>query len=114
MALLGPDGLERVARACHANTLALMDRLTAIKGVTRAFNRPVFHEFVLRFESPVKETLRALEVQGILGGYDLTGFYPQLGQTLLVCATETRTQEDIERYASHLDTLMKRHPAARA
>ena len=114
MALLGPDGLERVARACHANTLALMDRLTAIKGVTRAFNRPVFHEFVLRFESPVKETLRALEDQGILGGYDLTGFYPQLGQTLLVCATETRTQEDIERYASHLDTLMNRHPAARA
>lgn len=114
MALLGPEGLERVARACHANTLALMDRLTAIKGVTRVFNRPVFHESVLRLDTPVKETLRLLEDQGILGGYDLTGLYPQLGQTLLVCATETRTQEEIDGYASHLDSFMNRHPTASA
>ncbi|OGI49560.1 MAG: glycine dehydrogenase (aminomethyl-transferring) [Candidatus Muproteobacteria bacterium RIFCSPHIGHO2_12_FULL_60_33] len=108
MALLGPDGLERVAQACHANTLALVDRLTAIKGVTRVFNRPVFHEAVLRLEVPVSETLRALEAQGILGGYDLAEHYPHLGQALLVCATETRTQEDIEQYAFHLERIVSK------
>jgi len=29
--------------------------------VTRIFDRPVFHEAVLRLEVPVPETLRALE-----------------------------------------------------
>jgi glycine dehydrogenase subunit 1 len=108
MALLGPEGLERVARSCHANTLALIEKLTAIDGVTRVFDRPVFHEAVLRLESPVPETLRALEAQGILGGYDLTEHYPHLGQSLLVCATETRTQEDIEQYAFHLERIVSR------
>lgn len=108
MALLGPEGLERVARACHANTMALIDKLTTIKGVTRVFDRPVFHEAVLRLDVPVPETLRALEPQGILGGYDLTEHYPHLGQSLLVCATETRTQEDIEQYAFHLERIVSK------
>ncbi|MBI3545873.1 MAG: aminomethyl-transferring glycine dehydrogenase subunit GcvPA [Gammaproteobacteria bacterium] len=106
MALLGPQGLERVARACHANTLALVEKLTAIKGVTRVFNRPVFHETVLRLDLPVSDALRALEAQGILGGYDLTEHYPGLGSSLLTCATETRTQEDIEQYAFHLERIV--------
>jgi len=108
MALLGPDGLERVAAACHANTTALIDRLTAIEGVTRVFNRPVFHEAVLRLDIPVADALRALEAQGILGGYDLTEHYPEFGQSILVCATETRTPEDIEQYAFHLERVVSK------
>ncbi|MDH3563438.1 MAG: glycine dehydrogenase, partial [Gammaproteobacteria bacterium] len=108
MALLGPEGLERVARASHANTLALVERLTAIKGVTRVFNRPVFHEAVLRLDAPVADALRALEAQGILGGYDLSEHYPHLGQALLICATETRTREDIEQYAFHLERIVSK------
>ena len=113
MALLGPDGLERVAAACHAHTLALVDKLTAIKGIERVFNRPIFHETVLRLDIPVSDALRALEAQGILGGYDLSEHYPQLGQCMLVCATETRTPEDIEQYAFHLERVVSKrrlHP----
>ncbi len=108
MALLGPEGLERVAAACHANTNALIGRLTAIKGVARVFNRPVFHEAVLRLNVPVAEALRALEAQGIVGGYDLTAHYPRLGPALLVCATETRTPPDIEQYAFHLERIVSK------
>ncbi len=108
MALLGPEGLARVARACHANTMALIERLTAITGVTRVFSQPVFHEAVLKFDIPVADALRALEAQGILGGYDLTEHFPHLGQSLLVCATETRTQEDIEQYAFHLERVVSK------
>ena len=108
MALLGPEGLERVARACHANTMALVEKLTSIKGVTRVFNQPVFHEAVLQLDIPVSDALRALEAQGILGGYDLTEHFPHLGQSLLVCATETRTQEDIEQYAFHLERVVSK------
>ena len=108
MALLGPEGLERVARASHASTLALVEKLAAIKGVTRVFNRPVFHETALRLDAPVSDTLRALEDQGILGGYDLSEHYPHLGQSLLVCATETRTPEDIDQYAFHLERIVSK------
>lgn len=108
MSLLGPQGLERVAKACHANTLALVEKLSAIKGVIRVFNRPVFHESVLRLDMPVLDALRALEAQGILGGYELTEHYPALGSALLVCATETRTPEDIEQYALHLEQIVSK------
>jgi glycine dehydrogenase subunit 1 len=108
MALLGPEGLERVAGACHANTLALLDKLTAINGVTRVFDRPVFHEAVLRFDIPVADALRSLEAQGIIGGFDLTEHYPQLGSAVLVCATETRTPQDIEQYAFHLERVVSK------
>ena len=108
MSLLGSDGLERVAAQCHANTRALIDKLTAIKGVTRVFDRPVFHEAVLRLDAPVGDTLRALEAQGILGGYDLTPYFPELGQALLVCATETRTEKDLDQYAFHLERILSK------
>jgi glycine dehydrogenase subunit 1 len=108
MALLGPDGLERVAAACHANTLALVERLTAIKGVRQVFSRPVFHEAVLALDAPAGDVLRALEAQGIIGGYNLTEHYPELGQAILVCATEPRTAADIEKYAFHLERIVSK------
>src|SRR5690606_37664440 len=37
MSLLGPEGLEQVASASVANTRKLVDALTSIAGVTRAF-----------------------------------------------------------------------------
>jgi glycine dehydrogenase subunit 1 len=102
MSLLGPDGLERVAAACHANTRTLVERLSAIDGVEQVFNRPVFHEAVLRLARPVADVLRALAADGILGGFDLAEHYPELGDALLVCATETRTPADLDRYRERL------------
>jgi len=108
MTLLGPAGLAEVARACHANTLELRKRLLAVPGVHRAFDSPVFHEFVLKLDKPVDAVLRALRREGILAGLDLTGpHYPELGQALLVCATETKTHKDLERYAGALASAVK-------
>ncbi|MBZ0104705.1 MAG: aminomethyl-transferring glycine dehydrogenase subunit GcvPA [Sulfuricella denitrificans] len=108
MTLLGPDGLERVAAACHANTVALADKLCAISGVKRVFAQTIFHEIVLKLPVPVTDVLRALEVQGIVGGFDLTPYYPELGQTLLVCVTETRTPADLEKYTEQVERIVSR------
>ena len=99
LALLGPRGLEQVAAACHANTRALVERLTPVPGVRRVFDRPVFHEAVLKLPRPTSEVLDGLLARGILGGFDLSGDYPELGHALLVCATETRDEADLQRYA---------------
>jgi glycine dehydrogenase subunit 1 len=106
MALVGPDGLARVAQACHANTLALAQKLTAIPGVTRVFNGAVFHEFVLKLDAPVDKILKALRAQHILGGIALTTDYPELGNALLVCATETKRSNDFDLYATHLKSAL--------
>ncbi|MCW5603600.1 MAG: aminomethyl-transferring glycine dehydrogenase subunit GcvPA [Burkholderiales bacterium] len=115
MALLGPSGLARVARACHANALELLSALTIIEGVERAFSGPVFHEFVLRLKTPASPVLRALKARGILGGLGLARDYRALGQSLLVCATETKTADDIRRYAEHMARIIgkRMRPASR-
>jgi glycine dehydrogenase subunit 1 len=106
LALLGPAGLADVARACHAGTLALVSRLTRIPGVTRVFSGAVFHEAVVRLPVPVAPVLEALRGHRILGGFDLGQDYPELGHALLVCATETRTDDDIARYGAHLEHIL--------
>ena len=112
MSLLGPEGLKRVALASHANTQQLIAKLTQIPGVSLAFEHPVFHEAVLLLNTAVAGVLHALEVQGITGGFDLTSTYPELGNALLVCATETKTEADLQKFAEHLARIMGRQQEA--
>ncbi|HVF18598.1 MAG TPA: hypothetical protein VNA21_16865, partial [Steroidobacteraceae bacterium] len=81
--------------------------LTKVKGVRLAFSGPRFHEAVLQLDRQVDEVLEKLAQAGVIGGFDLTRFYPELGNALLVCATEVRTDEDIKRYATALAEVMK-------
>ena len=112
MSLLGPQGLKNVALASHANTRSLVDKLTAIAGVERAFPSPCFHEAVIRVNSPVADVLRALRAQGILGGYALGCDYPELADCILVCATETKTDDDLGAYAQQLERILSRRREA--
>lgn len=107
MALLGVEGLSEVAATCHANTRRLVERLTAIEGVERVFDAPFFHEAVLRLNQPADRVLDRLAERGILGGVSLAADYPELGDALLVAATETRTEADIERYAAELERALE-------
>ena len=111
MSLLGPAGLANVAESCMARTQQLQSALCRVRGVRAAFAGARFHESVLLLDRPVAAVLRSLEAQGILGGVDLSADYPELGPALLVCATETKTDDDIERFANALGVALQ---AARA
>jgi glycine dehydrogenase subunit 1 len=106
MSLLGHEGLTRVANKSQQNTAQLAAMLTSISGVKPLFNGPHFHEFAIGLERPVAPVLRALASQEILGGFDLSADYPELGNALLVCATETKTADDLERYRAALTDIM--------
>ncbi len=106
MALLGGEGLARVAAACHANTTALTRQLTAVPGVEPLFDRPMFHEQVLRLPVAAGGILRALAAHSILGGLDLSRDYPELGPAVLVCATEKRSAEEMTAYADKLERVI--------
>lgn len=108
MSLLGVEGLERVALQCHANTQTLLKALAGIDGVQRVFSRPVFHEAVVRLPGKVGPVLDRLAAQNILGGFNLGNDYPELGDALLVCATEIHANEDIESFATSLRAALRR------
>lgn len=114
MAILGPVGLERVALASHTNLLTLLDRLKDTSGVSRRFSAPVFHETVLSLPIPAARIVDRLRQQGIWAGLDLSQYYPELGNAILVCTTETKTDADLDRYVRTLGGVLaaENNPAA--
>ncbi len=107
MALLGAEGLERVAAACHANTEKLTQALTSLHGVEAVFQGACFHERVVRLPIKSDDALKLLAAHNVLGGYDLNQDYPELGNAVLVCATELRSEDDIESYRSKLERVIQ-------
>jgi len=112
MSLLGAAGLERVAAASMQRTAELTAALGKITGIRPAFSAPRFHESVLILDRPVAPVLGALSRRGIFGGLDLTDRYPELGNALLICATETKMAADIDAYAGALADIMNPSRAA--
>ena len=45
---------------------------------------------------------KALRRHGIFGGKDLSGEFPEFGQSALYCVTEVHSREDIDRLAAAL------------
>ena len=103
MSLLGFEGLAQVARASHQNTTRLVNGLCSIDGVERLFAGPYFHEVALKLDRPVAPVLAELAKRNILGGFDLGDTLPD---ALLVCATETKTDADIDTYINEFKNII--------
>ena len=106
MSLLGPEGLRNVALMSHQRTRELAQALTAVPGVENVFNAPNFHEIVVRVNQPATNVLHALAQRGIQCGYALETVYPELRGCLLLCATETKSQQDIDRLAREMAEVL--------
>ena len=108
MSLMGPAGMAQAAKASHANTRLLVEKLTAIDGVEVVFNSPFFHECVLRIDSPLDDLVRAITAEGIIAGMPLGADFEGLQDCLLVCATELRTEEEMDNFALHLERIVSK------
>jgi glycine dehydrogenase subunit 1 len=106
MAIMGPEGLRRVAAQCHANLMELVQAIGPLAGVEVVFSSPAMHECVLRLEKPVSEVMAVFHARGVLPGYNLKNDYPELGEALLVCTTETKTHADIELFRATLQQAL--------
>ena len=92
MAAMGPDGMEEVALQCHSKAAYLARELCTIDGVSLAYDRTFFHEFVTVMPK-TDEVLAALDEAGILGGLPVEG-------GLLWCVTEKASRADLDRTVS--------------
>lgn len=102
LSLMGAEGLERVALASHHNIRQLSQKLAQVNGVEAVFTRPVFHETVIKLTKPVAPVLAAMAQNGVLAGFDLSVDYPELGNALVVCTTETKNDADLNRFVQVL------------
>lgn len=106
MSLLGASGMQKIASASHANAKELCEKLSSINGVEKVFSGSFFHEFVIKFKTKIDGLLEKLADVGIQGGVNLTSDYPELENSLLVCATETKSQSDLDFYADQLAAVL--------
>jgi glycine dehydrogenase subunit 1 len=111
MALMGPQGFREIGEGILQRSTYASDRLAQVPGVRAPLlEAPIFQEFVANFDEtgkPVVEILARLLDRGIFGGKDLSGEFPELGQSALICITEMHTQADIDRLAATLEEVVR-------
>jgi glycine dehydrogenase subunit 1 len=103
LSLMGPNGLREVAELCVRKTRYAAERLSKVDGLSLAFERPTFKEFVVRAEGGnVDALLAAATEDGFHTGVPLGQWYPELEDCFLVAVTEKRTRDEIDRLAACL------------
>jgi glycine dehydrogenase subunit 1 len=103
LSLLGPRGLGRIAAVCHERAATLARAVAALPGWSLAYDGPFFHEFVAIPPVDPATVNRALRDEGFVGGEDLGQYEPGWSGRMLLCATERRTPEQIERLVGLLE-----------
>ena len=107
MSLMGPIGLRHVAELCHERTRELQKELLGIPGVEKVFSSPYFNEIVIRVPKPAEQVVREMAKARIQCGYELKEAYPELNDCLLLCATETKSPDDIKLLAHDLRAVLE-------
>jgi glycine dehydrogenase subunit 1 len=96
---LGPQGLREVGETCLALAEYAKQALTRAGAAFVFSKQTTFKEFAIRVGRPAREAVKAARSQGVHPGYALGRDYDGLDDALLVCVTETKTREDIDRLA---------------
>jgi glycine dehydrogenase subunit 1 len=95
MASVGGSGIRELASLNHDKAEYLKKALKGA-GFRISFDSPTFNEFVVEFPSGFETTYRKLLEKKIVAGLCLAPYYPELANHYLLCATETRSRDDMD------------------
>jgi glycine dehydrogenase subunit 1 len=100
LTVYGKEGIRELAEHNLAKAAYAAKALSTQPGAKLLFQgAPRFHEFVLRTqESPAQWSQRLLDDK-IVGGVELSRWYPELKNATLWCATEVTARESIDHAA---------------
>jgi glycine dehydrogenase subunit 1 len=91
MTVYGKEGLRELATQNLAKAHYLAGKLTP------RFSGKFFNEFVVKVEGQTPDALNAaLLKKKIIGGLPLGRFYPELADSMLICATEMSKRSDMD------------------
>lgn len=102
---LGKSGFREVGEQCIQRAHYAQERIAALPGFKPLFARPFFDEFAVVTPVAVEELNAGLRDRGIIGGYDLSRDYPELGNAALFCVTEMRSRADIDTLVAALEEV---------
>ena len=105
LAALGRQGFRELGEQCVLKAHYAQERIAATRRFKPLFQRPFFDEFAVASPMPVQQLNAALRSRGILGGYDLSRDYPELGDAVLFSVTEARTRNDIDALVAALEDI---------
>ncbi|MBK3776974.1 aminomethyl-transferring glycine dehydrogenase subunit GcvPA [Azospirillum brasilense] len=106
LSLLGEEGFARLARINHSKAVQLADKLAAVTGV-EIVNGSFFNEFTVKLPKPAADVVEALAQRGILGGVPASRLFGGgLDDLLIVAATETNTESDMDAFATALAEVL--------
>ena len=97
MTVYGKEGIRELAEHNLAKAHYAAKTLSAQPGAKLLFSgAPRFHEFVLKTEEAPAAWSKRLMDEKIVGGIELSRWYPELKNATLWCATEVVTRETID------------------
>ena len=96
LALAGPEGLGEIASQNLQKAAYLSERIRKDTPHEIQFNGPRFNEFVVKLKGDASSVLSRLEESGFVAGLALDRFYPELENSLLICATEIHKKADMD------------------
>jgi glycine dehydrogenase subunit 1 len=103
LSVYGKEGIRELAEHNLAKASYAAQTLSAQPGAKLLFHgAPRFHEFVLQTEEPLAQWTQRLFDNKIVGGIDLSRWYPGLQNCTLWCATEVITRANIDTAANVL------------
>jgi glycine dehydrogenase subunit 1 len=103
MAVYGKEGMRELAEQNLAKADYAAKALSSQPGAKLHFTgAPRFHEFVLQTEEAPAVWSRRLMENKIVGGIELSRWYPELRDCTLWCATEVMAREQIDTAAKVL------------
>lgn len=104
---LGKKGITELSNLNIQKSHYAHERLCTLDIFEPTFQQPFFHEFVLKAKGNIRidKINKYLLTKGIIGGLELSGFYPGLDNSMLLCVTETKTKESIDRLVAELSHI---------
>lgn len=105
MSLLGKKGLEEVANQCLQKAHYTMKKLTEGGRYRLKYDKPFFKEFLVESEKDPGDINDQLEERGILGGYPVGRDYDELSKGILLCVTEKRSRDEIDKLVECMEEM---------
>ena len=103
MALLGPEGLEKLALRVAATTEVTKQAISRISGVELVDpNTPNFREFAVKLPGNAADAVAHMDAAGVLGGFPMGEWWDSMSSCLLIGCDERTTQSDIDALVSAL------------
>lgn len=102
LSLLGKEGIKEVARQNVLKSHYLKDKILKLSGFELMFDAPFFNEFVVKCGKETDKITGDLLKHGMIGGLPLGRFRADMKNCMLICVTETKSKDDLDRFAELL------------